>query len=171
MLYDISKWNESRFWIDWDFRDIPAHLMQQSEILKQELREAAPVHQSEKDKWGWGPTRAYTSVKGYELMQTHRDRIHPAKFWKEVWDPMALPKVNFFFWTLMHRKILTGENLMKRNIAGPHRCTLCKEAMETMDHLFVECPYANRVWTHTLQGLKDVISTKTLVVDLFISWK
>ena len=65
-LYDISKWNESGLWIDWEFRDIPTHLLQQSEMLKQELREAAPVHKSEKDKWGWGPTRAYTSAKGYE---------------------------------------------------------------------------------------------------------
>jgi ribonuclease HI len=77
----------------------------------------------------------------------------------------------FFFWTLMHKKILTGENLMKRNIAGPHRCALCKEAMETSDHLFVDCQFANKVWLLTLHGLKVAAPSNISVVDLFTTWK
>jgi len=71
----------------------------------------------------------------------------------------------------MHKKILTGENLIKRNIVGPHRCTLCKEATETMDHLFVDCPFANKVWTLTLHGLTIATPTKISVVELFSTWK
>eukprot|EP00253_Pinus_taeda_P022763 PITA_22763 len=143
----------------------------QTKTLKEELREVALVHKTEKDKWGWGPTGVYSSAKGYELLQSHRDRSLPARFWMEVWDPLALPKVNLFFWILMHKKILTGENLLKRKIAGLYRCSLCKEAMETMDHLFVDCSFANKVWTLILQGLKAAIPTKISFVDLFLSWK
>lgn len=129
------------------------------------------MHKTEKDKRGWGPTGVYSSAKGYRLLQSHRDISLPTRFWMEVWDPLALPTVNFFFWILMHKKVLTGENLLKRKIAGPHRCSLCKEAMETMDHLFVDCSFANKVWALILQGLKAEIPTKISIVDLFLSWK
>ena len=39
------------------------------------------------------------------------------------------------------------------------------------EHLFVDCSFANKVWTLILQGLKAIIPTKILVVDLFLSWK
>lgn len=101
MISLISKWDESGFWIDWNFSNIPDHLSQQTETLKEELREAALVHKTEKDKWGWGrgwgPIGVYSSTKGYELLQSHTDRSLLARFWMEVWDPLALPKVNFFF--------------------------------------------------------------------------
>jgi hypothetical protein len=71
----------------------------------------------------------------------------------------------------MHKKVLTGENLMKRNIAGPHRCSLCKEAMETSNHLFVDCQFANKVWSLTLHGLNVVVPSNISVVDLFTNWK
>jgi hypothetical protein len=80
---------------------------------------------------------------------------------------MAIPKVNFFFWTLMHKNILTGENLLKRNIAGPHRCSLCREAMETSDHLFVDYHFTNKVWQLILHGLKVTAPNNISVVDLF----
>jgi hypothetical protein len=120
-IYDISKWDEDGSWTEWQFGTVPYHLLQQLEILKAELREAAPLHMTEKDTWGWGPTGSYSAAKGYALLQQQENRPLSARFWLEVWDSMAIPKVNFFFWTLMHRKILTGEKLLKRNIAGPHR--------------------------------------------------
>jgi hypothetical protein len=53
----------------------------------------------------------------------------------------------------MYRKILTGENLAKRGLIGPHRCPMCFHALETMDHLFVDCPFVQEVWKISLQGL------------------
>jgi ribonuclease HI len=170
-ISDISKWNEDGSWSDWHFGNVPNRLLQQLESLKAELRDAAPVHMNEKDKWGWGPTGSYSTAKGYAMLQSQKDRPPPAKIWKDVWDSTAIPKVNFFFWTLMHKKVLTGENLMKRHIAGPHRCALCKEAMETSDHLFVDCQFANKVWFLTLQGLNVVVPSNISVVDLFTNWK
>jgi hypothetical protein len=170
-INDISKWDDNGSWSDWQFGNVPNRLLQQLEMLKVELREAAPVHKTEKDKWGWGSTGTYSTAKGYALLQLQKDRPLPLRFWMEVWDSMAIPKVNFFFWTLMHKKILTGENLMKRNIVGPHRCTLCKEAMETSDHLFVDCHFANKVWLLILHGLKVTAPTNILVVDIFTTWK
>jgi hypothetical protein len=66
-------------------------------MLKAEVREAAPMHKTGKDTWGWGPTRIYTAARGYALLQQQQNRPLPTRFWLEVWDLMAIPKVNFFF--------------------------------------------------------------------------
>jgi hypothetical protein len=96
-INDISKWDDNGSWSDWQFGNVPNHLLQQLEMLKTELREATPVHKTEKDNWGWGPTGTYSTAKVYALLQQQKDRPLPARFWLEVWDSMAIPKVNFFF--------------------------------------------------------------------------
>jgi hypothetical protein len=63
------------------------------------------------DKWGWGKTGIYTTAQGFTSLQSHQASIESTSLWKQVWDPLGLPKVNFFFWVLMHKKVLTGENL------------------------------------------------------------
>jgi hypothetical protein len=94
---DISKWNEDGSWLDWHFGNVPNRLHQQLEMLKAELRDATPVHKTEKDKWGWGTSGSYSTAKGYTLLQHQKERPPPANIWKEVWDSTAIPKVNFFF--------------------------------------------------------------------------
>ena len=71
----------------------------------------------------------------------------------------------------MHMKLLTGENLTKRGIIGPHRCPMCCNAPETTDHLFVDCPFAQEVWKISLQGLNITTLNHISVVNLFSSWK
>jgi hypothetical protein len=43
--------------------------------------------------------------------------------------------------------------------------------METSDHLFVGCHFANKVWQLVLHGLKVAAPTNISVVDLFTTWK
>jgi hypothetical protein len=51
---------------------------------------------------------------------------------------------------LAHRGILTGENLKRRRWEGPHRCPLCTQEEETIDHLLLSCTYSKEVWRLTL---------------------
>lgn len=69
----------------------------------------------------------------------------------------------------MHKKILTGESLWKRNIVGPHHCVLCKCAKETSDHLFIECEFLKEVWSFFLHGLNVCPPSQVLVVSMFTS--
>ena len=71
--------------------------------------------------------------------------------WKNIWECKTLPKLDLFSWTLMHGKILTGDNLMKRGFAGPFRCSLCSEANENIQHIFLDCPYAISVWNEIMK--------------------
>jgi hypothetical protein len=57
----------------------------------------------------------------------------------------------------VHDKLLTGENLLKRNIHGPFRCEMCRNVQETSQHIFLHCPYVISVWKASLQSLHNKI--------------
>jgi hypothetical protein len=158
-------------WQAWDLSGIPEHLQMQKSTLLAALTDSAPVHLLLPDKWGWGKSGFYSVAQGYVSLQTPQAPIESTILWKQVWDPLGLPKVNFFCWILMHRKLLTGENLTKRGIIGPHRCPMCCNAPETTDHLFVDCSFAQEVWKISLQGLNITTLNQISVVNLFSSWK
>ena len=42
----------------------------------------------------------------------------------------TFPKIDLFTWTLLHGKILTGDNLEKRGFMGPFHFPLCSAANE-----------------------------------------
>jgi hypothetical protein len=62
--------------------------------------------------WRWTADGEYTAQSAY-LIQFEgtfcKLRITP------IWKAKAAPKCRFFAWTLLHKKILTANNLMKRN--------------------------------------------------------
>jgi hypothetical protein len=49
-------------------------------------------------------------------------------------------------WSILENIIPTWENLQKRQFNGPSWCSLCKEQEETIDHLFIRCPFTTLVW-------------------------
>jgi hypothetical protein len=170
-LADISSWDASGNWLAWNLPETPVYLQHQKALLIKLLSDLAPVHLRASDTWGWGKTGSYTAAQGYNFLQSLQPMADSTALWKQVWDPMGLPKVNFFFWTLMHKKTLTGENLINRGIDGPHRCPLCCNAIETMDHLFVDCPFAQEAWKFTLNGLNVTAPSQITVTALYSSWK
>ena len=116
-LSDITSWESNGNWAAWAFPDPlerghPNLLIQQNSLMNK-LSGLAPIHLSCKDVWGWGSSGNYTTAHGFKVMQHSTTSSHNADFWKSVWNSPSIPKVIFFTWTLMHQKVLTGENLSK----------------------------------------------------------
>ena len=73
------------------------------------------------------------------------------KFWK----PCALPKVKAFTWTADLNHINTIEMLQKRRpfmSLSPHWCVLCKKELESTNHLFLHCSFAEIIWSYFLSN-------------------
>jgi hypothetical protein len=84
----------------------------------------------------------------------------PIQFpWKEIWKAKAPRRVAFFLWTTVWGKILTNDNLRKRQVVLVDWCCLCKKDGESSDHLLLHYSMAKQLWDSilTLFGLTWVM--------------
>jgi hypothetical protein len=63
--------------------------------------------------------------------------------WKSVWQTQARPRAAFFVWSVGLDKILTLDNLRKRQVIVINRCGMCKSSEEIVDHLLLHCEVAS----------------------------
>ncbi|KAI5348581.1 hypothetical protein L3X38_001468 [Prunus dulcis] len=56
------------------------------------------------------------------------------------------PKVKTFLWIVCHRKLLTNVQMQKRGLTQVPTCPICDYPMETIAHLFKDCPLSLAIW-------------------------
>lgn len=78
-------------------------------------------------------------------------------------------KISFCIWLLIRDKILTQRNLQKRGYALASRCAMCSKASEDVDHLFVGCPLASKVWAALAGSFFDY--QRQSVKEFFALWE
>jgi hypothetical protein len=102
------------------------------------------------DKMYWIPVRKKSfEVKSYcKVLSSPIQSSFP---WKSIWKVEVPPRVAFFVWTATLGKILTLDNLRKRNIIVMEWCFMCKIPGESIDHLFLHCMVATELWRMILQ--------------------
>eukprot|EP00253_Pinus_taeda_P022073 PITA_22073 len=147
-LHQISKWDDNNgAWIGWEFPPIPPMLDSSLKILQSNLQNRAPIRRGAIDGFRWDPTGSNYSIKsGYQYISNDIHQIPIWNHWRIIWNSEAIPKVKFFNWLLLKGKVLTAENLKKRGINGPSRCPNCCSAEESIQHLFLDCPFAKQCW-------------------------
>ena len=79
--------------------------------------------------------------------------------------------VAFFSWTTALGRILTTDNLRKRNIILVSWCFMCKAYGESVDHLLLHYPFAKELWdlVFAMFGVHWVMSRR--VIDLLACWQ
>jgi hypothetical protein len=60
----------------------------------------------------------------------------------------------FHAWLALRNRCWTAERLARRGLPTHALCPLCDSAIETMDHLSLQCPYAIQVWMPACQRLQ-----------------
>lgn len=119
-LAEISIWDSHGNWEDWIFHNLPAHLLHQKHILLDKLKGLAPTKFCALDLWKWGNIGVYATVLGYAALQLIQNQVLNPSIWQCTLDTYGIPKVNFFTWLLIHRKVLMGKSSSQRN----YRATL-----------------------------------------------
>ena len=105
--------------------------------LKEELNLWCIRRQKGKDnlRWGYRPKGVFSLKEAYILL--FRSSESPAiSSWNSLWGKKLWPKITIFCWLVMHKRILTGENLKRRGMYGPYQCPLCKQEEELI-HLTI----------------------------------
>jgi hypothetical protein len=62
-----------------------------------------------------------------------------------VWKLKVPQKIHFFLWLLFHNKLLSRDNLVKRQNVDDLTCVFCNE-VESYQHLFFDCVVASKLW-------------------------
>lgn len=72
--------------------------------------------------------------------------ISHEKNWSFVWGIDTPNKIKDFLWCLLRKGLPVALNLIRRNIQLDPVCVLCKDADESIAHVFHSCPFARLVW-------------------------
>jgi hypothetical protein len=121
------------------------------------------------DKIWWVPNKkGKFEVKSFYSILNSSISFHFP--WKSIWRTKAPPRVAFFVWSAALGKILTLDNLKRRNIVLVNRCGMCKKEEESIDHLLLHCERAQFLWNAFFSrfGLAWVMPRR--VVDLLHCW-
>jgi hypothetical protein len=94
--------------------------------------------------WRWTTDGEYTTKSAYCIQ--FEGTSSKLKF-TLIWKAKAKPKCRFFAWTLLHKKILAANNLMKRHWPNDPICKLCGNNLETPTHLCKDCAFCKQVWS------------------------
>ena len=131
----------------------------------------APSHARKKDFWGWGSKAGGFSVaQGYIKLLEQPHVLPDLVPWKGIWNYPSIPKIDYFYSLLYHRKILTEDRLQKRGYHGPSRCILCKDNVECTRHLMLECKFASQIWTELLGNWNSNFALPSSIPELFANW-
>jgi hypothetical protein len=92
--------------------------------------------------WQYTSSGVYSSSSLYAVISFGgvKSVVFPA-----LWKIIVPPRIHIFLWLIMHNKIMTRDNLKKRNLNKPETCVFCSEP-ESVQHLFFDCIVARNVW-------------------------
>ena len=167
--YHISQRSSFRFWLDPWIRNRPLLLQYEPHIV--DLFASHPMSQIQdfqhEGTWHFPPSNhidvrdihsRITSVPicshdhiTWDGLQQHnvsvstiwhtiRNKNGPMLLHDVIWNSFSIPKCSFTLWTALKNRLLTRDRMLKFQMQTPSNCLLCN-AIETVKHLFTECPY------------------------------
>jgi hypothetical protein len=98
--------------------------------------------------WRWEPSGVYSCRSAYSIMFAGQSAILGAAL---LWKSRAPSKCRFFMWALLLDRCWMVERRHRHDLCSSDECTLCSQAPEHVDHLFLQCAFSREVWFRVLQ--------------------
>lgn len=71
--------------------------------------------------------------------------------------------LKFITWKVLHGRLLVDVALQRRGESLCSRCDLCKAAVESLSHLFLDCPWVRSIWRWLLALFQAPLPSDTSV--------
>ncbi|CAN6678460.1 unnamed protein product [Malus baccata var. baccata] len=130
--------------------------------------------------WPYDRRGMYTVKLGYHCVHAktaHRVNLGsssswsvPNNLWNVLWKLHTPPKLRGFFWKIAHNALATSEGLFRRRVAPSPLCPICQTHEETIEHLFLLCPWVETIWFGGMLNLRinrnDITSWMNWIITL-----
>lgn len=87
--------------------------------------------------------------KGIFSAKSYREapcsEVMPDPIWLNIQKLKIPSKVAFFMWTIAKSHFPTIDFLQCRGMVIPNVCFLCLQEAESIDHMFIHCPFASEI--------------------------
>jgi hypothetical protein len=103
--------------------------------------------ESDRFVWRWTADGQYSVRSAYRAYFEGWTKLAGAK---ELWRAAVPPKVKFFFWLALHRRLWIADRWRRHGLQPAATCVLCDQADETTDHLLCSCVFSREVWARLL---------------------
>jgi hypothetical protein len=100
-----------------EFGNFCDHLQQVSALLEISLKVCVPRHLSASNQRGWGTPNDLVK-QGHEYQFILSSLPPWSSLWRKIWHPDGIPKINIFYWNLVHGKLPMVKKLQRRGFMG-----------------------------------------------------
>uniref|UniRef100_A0A2N9I4W7 Reverse transcriptase domain-containing protein n=1 Tax=Fagus sylvatica TaxID=28930 RepID=A0A2N9I4W7_FAGSY len=114
----------------------------------------------------WSETRngMYSVKSAYHLLMEAKQRNEASEssntsrerdLWKGIWEASVPQKIKLFIWKACKGILPTKLNLFRKKVSNSFTCEFCDEEPESVEHVLVECQFAQEVW-----GLSPIVNVQ-----------
>jgi len=98
--------------------------------------------------WRGDPKGMFLVKSAYSILTNHQQVSIKEGVFCSLWQAKAMPRVLVTAWRVLLDRIPTRANLIRRGVlVNSPLCALCNTLEESSQHLFLECVFAQRVWS------------------------
>jgi hypothetical protein len=117
--------------------------MEEFTLLFMALEDVSLTSQPDKITWKWTQDGIYSVATAYECQFIGVMQRFPCSF---IWKAQTEPRSKFFAWLALHDRVLTADNMLKKNWPCSDICSFCLCMFETTNHILLECNFTEAVW-------------------------
>ncbi|KAF7808324.1 ribonuclease H [Senna tora] len=98
--------------------------------------------------WKFSTSGEYKVSEGYHFLSDAGRQNNPSDFfpWKFLWSLSIPSRVKKFVWRILNDALPNLTNLKRHHMPVEEICYLCQQESESLDHIFITCPFARAIW-------------------------
>jgi hypothetical protein len=121
--------------------------MEEFTLLFMAISSVTLTEQEDSITWRWTRDGKFSVASAYRCQFRGCFTSLPAT---KIWRCFVEPKVKFVLWLVLHDKILTADNMLKKHSPCNQTCSLCFCMEETTAHLLTHCNFSEAAWNRVV---------------------
>ena len=130
------------------------------------LYDTRPPNQKDLRIWRWEGKGLFTAKSYYSLL-INRDMVYP---FYHLWSLNAPLKVKILMWLVLKGGLNTDDTLAHKGIGQGGLWVFCTTSTESIQQIFLECPYVQYIWFRLTAGL-EIANLPANLFTMLIEWR